>query len=147
MLPRATVEWAQDLIYRFRLRPTRGFENVNPAATRVTGYTPTEHYADPDLGIKLIHPDDRTVLAALLEASPGPSTLPLRWIRKDGMTIWTEQPNTPVYDESGELVAIEGIAREIDDPTRRPGETIRLFPGLRVNPLCSASSPTASSFT
>ena len=49
------------------------------------------------------------------------------------MTIWTEQRNTPVYDESGELVAIEGIAREIDDPTRRPGETIRLFPGLRVN--------------
>ena len=38
-----------------------------------------------------------------------------------------------MYDEAGELVAIEGIAREIDDPTRRPGETIRLFPGLRIN--------------
>ncbi len=65
--------------------------------------------------------------------SPGPSTLPLRWVRKDGTTIWTEQRNVPVYDEAGELVAIEGIAREIDDPTRRPGETIRLFPGLRIN--------------
>ena len=127
------VERAQDLIYRYRLRPTRGFDYVNPAATRVTGYTPAEHYADPDLGLKLVHPDDRPVLAALLEASPGPSTLPLRWIRKDGTTVWTEQRNTPVYHESGELVAIEGVAREIDDPTRRPGETIRLFPGLRVN--------------
>lgn len=127
------VERAQDLIYRYRLRPTRGFDYVNPAATRITGYTPAEHYADPDLGAKLIHPDDRPVLAALLEASPGPSTLPLRWIRKDGTTIWTEQRNTPVHDESGELVAIEGIARVIEDPTRRPGETIRLFPGLRVN--------------
>jgi PAS domain S-box-containing protein len=127
------VERAEDLIYRYRLRPTRGFDYVNPAATRITGYSPADHYADPDLGLKLIHPDDRPVLAALLEASPGPSTLPLRWIRKDGTVIWTEQRNTPVYDESGELVAIEGIAREIDDPTRRPGETIRIFPGLRIN--------------
>ena len=127
------VERAQDLIYRYRLRPTQGFDYVNPAATRVTGYTPAEHYADPDLGFKRVHPDDRPVLAALLEASPGPTTLPLRWIRKDGTIIWTEQRNTPVYDEDGELLAIEGIAREIDDPTRTPGETIRLFPGLRVN--------------
>jgi PAS domain S-box-containing protein len=127
------VERAQDLIYRYRLRPTPGFEYVNPAATRVTGYTPAEHYADPDLGLKLVHPDDRPVLVALLEASPAPSTLSLRWVRRDGTTIWTEQRNTPVYDDSGELVAIEGIAREIDDPTRRPGETIRLFPGLRIN--------------
>lgn len=127
------VERAQDVVYRYRLCPTRGFDYVNAAATRVTGYTPTEHYADPDLGFKLIHPDDQPILAALLEASPSPSTLPLRWIRKDGTMIWTEQRNTPVYDESGELVAIEGIAREIDDPTRRPGETIRLFPGLRIN--------------
>lgn len=127
------VERAQDLIYRYRLRPTRGFDYVNPAATRITGYTPAEHYADPDLGVKLVHPDDQPVLAALLEASPGPSRLPLRWIRKDGATVWTEQRNTPVYDELGELVAIEGIAREIEDPTRRPGETIRLFPGVRIN--------------
>lgn len=127
------AERAQDLIYRYRLSPTRGFDYVNPAATRITGYTPAEHYADAHLGLKLIHPDDQPVLAALLETSPGPSTLPLRWIRKDGTTIWTEQRNTPVYDESGELVAIEGIAREIDDPTRGPGETIRLFPGLRIN--------------
>lgn len=127
------VERAQDVVYRYRLRPTRGFDYVNPAAAHVTGYTPAEHYADPDLGFKLIHPDDRPVLASLLEASPGPSTLPLRWIRKDGTTIWTEQRNTPVYDDDGELLAIEGIAREIDDPTRTPGETIRLFPGLRIN--------------
>ena len=127
------AERAHDLIYRYRLRPTRGFDYVNPAATRITGYTPADHYADPDLGLKLIHPDDQPVLAALLDASPGPSTLPLRWIRKDGTTVWTEQRNTPVYDEAGELVAIEGIAREIADPTRRPGETIRLFPGLRIN--------------
>jgi len=25
----------------------------------MTGYTPEEHYADPDLGFKLVHPEDR----------------------------------------------------------------------------------------
>jgi PAS domain S-box-containing protein len=126
------AERALDIIYRYRLRPSRGFEYVSPSVTRITGYTPAEHYADPDLGFKLVHPDDRPLLQALLEAAPGPSPMLIRWIRKDGTAIWTEQRNTPVYD-NGEVVAIEGIAREIDDPTRGPGETIRLFPGLRIN--------------
>jgi HEAT repeat protein len=51
------VERALDIDYRYRLRPTRGFEYVNAAATRILGYTPEEHYADPDFGQKLVHPD------------------------------------------------------------------------------------------
>ena len=27
--------------------------------------------------------------------------------------MWTDQRNVPVYDESGQLIAIEGIARDI----------------------------------
>lgn len=124
---------ALDIIYRYRLQPTRGFEYVSAAATRVTGYTPEEHYADPDLGFKLVHPDDRAVLSDLMQAAPGSAPVALRWVRKDGRTIWTEQRNMPIYDESGTLVAIEGIAREVDDPTRAPGATIRLVDGLRLN--------------
>lgn len=127
------AERALDIIYRYRLRPERGFDYVSPASTRVTGYTPAEHYADPDLGFKLVHPDDRPLLAALLELPPEPSPVRLRLVRKDGTVIWTEQRNTPVYDESGELVAIEGIAREIDDPTRTPGERSRLCAGVRID--------------
>ncbi|HET8651799.1 MAG TPA: winged helix-turn-helix domain-containing protein [Gaiellaceae bacterium] len=123
---------APDIIYRYRVRPTRGFDYVNGAATRVTGFTPEEHYADPDLGFKLVHPDDRTVLSALTEA-PSSAPVVLRWVRKDGTTIWTEQRNTPVYDASGRLAAIEGIAREIEDPTRAPGATIRLVGDLRID--------------
>lgn len=126
------AERALDIIYRYRLRPNRGFDYVSPSATRITGYTPAEHYADPNLGFRLVHPDDRPVLQAFLEAAPTPSPVLLRWVRKDGTVIWTEQRNTPVHDEDGEIVAIEGIAREIADPTRGPGETMRLFPGLRI---------------
>ena len=43
---------ARDLVYRFRFHPTPGFEYISPSSTAVTGYSPEEHYADPDLGLK-----------------------------------------------------------------------------------------------
>jgi PAS domain S-box-containing protein len=122
-----------DIIYRYRLRPTRGFEYVSAAALAVTGYTPDEHYADPDLGFKLVHPDDRALLEELMVFGPGSAPIVLRWRRKDGTTIWTEQRNTPVRDEHGELVAIEGVARETADPTRGPSRTVLLYDGLRID--------------
>jgi hypothetical protein len=39
--------------------------------------------------------------------------LVLRWYRKDGGLIWTEQRNMPIYDEAGNVIAMEGIARDI----------------------------------
>lgn len=130
---RRFADRAADLIYRYRLQPTRGFEYVNPAATRMTGYTPEEHYADPDLGFKLVHPDDRQWLTVLSQVPLGSGPLSLRWIRKDGTVLWTEHSIAPVYDEDGELVAIEGIAREAEDPTQAHEERIRLFRNIRVN--------------
>lgn len=129
------VDRALDIVYRYRLRPAPGFEYVSAAATRVTGYTPEEHYADPELGFKLVEPEDRPMLAELRNVGPSDDPVLLRWRRKDGVVIWTEQRNVPVFDERGELVAIEGIAREIPDPTRTPGETMRLVGGLRINLL------------
>ena len=105
---------ASDLVYRFRFLPRPGFEYVSPSSTAIIGYTPEEHYADPDLGFKLVHPEDRHLLEGSRDTTEEP--LELRWYRKDGTLIWTEQRNRPVYDEAGEVVAIEGIARDI---TRR----------------------------
>ncbi len=114
---RRLAENAQDIVYRYRLVPAPGFEYVSPAATTIIGYTPEEHYADPYLGVKIIHPDDRSLLEAAFRGERPPDTpLTLRWIRKDGTMIWTEQRNVPFYDQAGNLIAIEGIARDI---TRR----------------------------
>ena len=111
---RRLAENMPDLIYRYRLAPARGFEYVSPAATAITGYTPDEHYADPDLGFKIVHPDDRPLLAAASRGEfPRERPLTLRWVRKDGVVIWTEQRNVPVFDEAGQLIALEGIARDI----------------------------------
>ncbi len=113
---RLMAENAQDLIYRYRFKPEPGFEYVSPSASAITGFTPEEHYADPRLGFKLVHPDDLHLLQSLGESPPDPPRpLILRWIRKDGKVIWTEQLNVPVYDERGELVALDGIGRDITE--------------------------------
>jgi len=111
---RIITENAQDVIYLYRLVPAPGFEFVSPSVTEITGYTPEEHYADPDLGRKIVHPDDQGMLRSLLK-DPANSMAPLvlRWVRKDGSVLWTEQRNVPIYDDRGRVVAIQGIARDI----------------------------------
>lgn len=118
---RLLAENAEDLIFRYRLLPTRGFDYVSPSATAISGYTPEEHYADPDLLFKIIHPDDRAQLQRQLTpqhrgtaplGAPRDSGL-LRWCRKDGRVIWGDQRITLIRDQAGRIVAVEGIVRDV----------------------------------
>src|SRR5215216_2537086 len=104
---RLLAENAQDLIYRYHLKSTPGFEYVSPSATAIIGYTPEEHYADPELRSKIVHPDDRHLIDEALRSPE--SLITIRWLHKDGWVIWIEQRTKAIYDGAGELVAIEGI--------------------------------------
>ena len=107
---------AKDLIYRYRLLPEPGFEYVSPAAIEMTGYTPEEHYADPDLGFKMLHAEDRQRLTELTQSPENAAgVVVFRWIKRDGSEAWVEQQNTPILDENGQMIAIEGIARDITE--------------------------------
>jgi DNA-binding winged helix-turn-helix (wHTH) protein len=110
---RAVLESVPDVVYRYRLRPTPGFEYVSPSSTAVTGYTPEEHYADPELGRLIVHPDDVSILRDAT-AQPDPSAVyRLRWRHKDGHDFVTEQRLQPIYDGEGKLTAIVGVARPV----------------------------------
>ena len=113
---RLLAENAQDLIYRYRLKPTPGFEYVSPSATAIIGYTPEEHYADPELRFKIVHPDDRHLIDEALRSPE--SLITIRWLRKDGGVIWIEQRTKAIYDGAGEVVALEGIARDVTERKR-----------------------------
>lgn len=102
------------IVYRLLLKPELKFDYVSPSATEITGYTPEDHYADPQLGFKLVHPDDRILLENTTRYSQG-EPLQLRWIRKDGRIIWTEQRNVLLFDKNMEPYAIEGNARDITE--------------------------------
>lgn len=120
------AENAQDLIYRYELLPQPHFSYVSPAATTITGYTPQKHYDNPNLGFEIVHPEDRHILQEVMEKRHFFEPVVLRWIKKDGTILWTEQRNVPVYDDNGQLIAIEGIARDITLRKQYEEEILRL---------------------
>ena len=113
---RRLAENAPDIVFRYELSPERRFAYVSPVITAVTGYSPEEHYADPDLSFKIVHPDDRHLLESLLRGDGSHAgTVTMRWTHKSGHSIWIEQRSALVRDLSGCVVAIEGIARDISE--------------------------------
>ena len=102
-----------DVVYRYRLSPSPGFEFINPAIEQITGFTPDEHYRQPNLGLKLLFPYDPKALKTLLPNNTSLKNLKaLRFENHTGSSA-TEHISLPVYDLQGEIVAIEGIARDL----------------------------------
>ena len=115
---RLLVEHARDIVYKYRFTPSRGVEYVSPVVFQITGHTPGEFYADPDLALEMAHPQDRAVLEAYVRDGEFGRPLVMRCRHKDGHTLWIEHRCLPIYDRSGTLAAIEGIAREVSESRR-----------------------------
>ena len=79
----------------------------------MTGYTPEEHYDDPDLMYKIVHPEDHHLIDTTNRKKVSSDLMVQRWVRKDGRVIWTEQRITAHVDSAGGMIAFEGIARDI----------------------------------
>lgn len=126
------LDRAPDVVFRYRIRPP-GYDFVNRAITRVTGFAPEDLYADPDSALKLVHEDDRPLVHDLLARGTGRVPIIVRWLRKDGSVVWIEQRNTPVFNRARELVAVEGIAREIVDPTLGSRPHVRVLGDIRID--------------
>lgn len=118
---RTLAEHVPDLIFRLRLRPELKFEYVSPAAVDLAGFTPEEHYEHIDRVLAAVHPDDRDRLRQLIDDPDSiDRSLELRWIHKDGRTVWVEFHVARHRDEEGRVDVVEGIARDVTD--RRKAE-------------------------
>ncbi len=111
---RLLAERSHDVIYRFCVQPTPGFEYISPSLESVTGYTPAELYADPTIAYHMLHPDDEVEFRARARDGrlyEGP--IIVRWIRKDGTTMWAEQTNIRTLDADGRIESVEGVGRDV----------------------------------
>jgi PAS domain S-box-containing protein len=111
------IEHSQDVIFRLRLYPDVAFEYINAAAERVFGY-PIEEFraAGLDFLLKLLADDEERADAEEVVAGRRFHAVKLRrWIRADGREIWTEVRNFPIYDDTGRLVAQEGVLRDVTE--------------------------------
>jgi diguanylate cyclase (GGDEF)-like protein/PAS domain S-box-containing protein len=109
---RVLAENAQDFIFRYRLRDKPGFDYVSPACEAITGYTADELYADPRLIFNLIE-----AMHVQMMRKEGRASLHQAWDvevqRKDGSVMWVEQRLSLITGDSGEIEAVEGIARDV----------------------------------
>lgn len=116
---RKLAQNATDIVYRYSVYPEYKHEFMSTSVETITGYSLEEFYKDPHLGFKIIHPDDLHVIQDLKKQNDAAhyenKPRVLRWIRKDGRIIWTETIDTPILDEHGRLVAVEGISRDITE--------------------------------
>jgi signal transduction histidine kinase len=110
------LEEVHDVIYRYRVFPTRGTEYIAGAVEAITGHRAEEFYSDPDLTRKAVHPDDLHLLVEDKNGSSVGSPVTVRWVHTDGQVVVAEHRRVPVLDPlTGKLVAIEGIARDVTE--------------------------------
>src|SRR5262245_940386 len=112
---RRMIENAHDLVYRTRFFPAHVVEYLGGAVTAITGRTAADFYADPDLAASCVHPDDRHLVETPSDPTNVAPVAILRWVHPDGRIVHAEHRRVPVYDEAGQLVAIEGIARDVTE--------------------------------
>ena len=117
-LPPEWLEAVQDVIYVLRLSPDFAFEFISDAVTDLIGYTPEEHYKDPDLGNRIVDPRDVHRLAAMTQVPPGQRLeVTLRWVNREGRAIWTQHRCIKQLRPDGSVVLI-GSARDVTEQVR-----------------------------
>lgn len=108
------VDRLPDIVFKYRLLPKPRYEYISPSVEALTGYKPSDFYADPEFDEKIVHPDDRPALiAAIARQTTGP--VRLRWMHKDDGAVWIEVNATAVRNRKGEVVGLEGVARDVSD--------------------------------
>ena len=124
------AETGGGVVFRVRVPSPFAVEYLSPSVQDLSGRTPEEFYANPDLIFEVAQADDRGKLRALF-ASQSRVILPatIRFSHLDGSTVWVEFTGVPVHDDAGEVTAFEGIARDITLPmaAERELETERNF--------------------
>jgi len=111
------LELVPDIVFEYRFVPHPGFVYVTPSVTAVVGYTPEEHYADPELGRRLVHPDDRPLLEAILGDPDESKVHHLRWLARSGEQVTTAQRLRALRDADGTLTGIVGVCRPVEAGT------------------------------
>jgi diguanylate cyclase (GGDEF)-like protein/PAS domain S-box-containing protein len=88
---------------------------VNDMVETIYGYRPEEFYADPELWMKTVHPDDCTLVRAGFDEllRGGNFDAVYRIIRSDGEVRWVHDTGYAVTDMAGRRTRLDGITRDV----------------------------------
>jgi len=102
---RTMIDWTSD--WEYWIGPNREFIYVSPSVERITGYTPGEFTADPELIQRIIHPDDRArweehaSLHPVTEPTDHSSKIEFRIIHRDGSPRWIGHTCRAIFNADG----------------------------------------------
>lgn len=88
---------------------------VSPSCEEISGYAPSEFYADPDLLRRIVHPDDQPLYASHrhdLSVEGGREVLDFRIRTKAGAIRWIEHMCLTVYDDEGKPNGVRASNRD-----------------------------------
>lgn len=91
------------------------YRYVSPASELITGYRPEEFMNDPELMIRIIHPEDREKYEEHIahDAEPDDGDMDIRMVARDGIIHWVSHHCRPMYGSSGEYLGRHGTNRDI----------------------------------
>ena len=109
MLPEGTE---RTVLFRCAIQPTPGIEYVSPAISTILGYEPEAFYGGIEFVLDILAPWDRLKLQAFFD-DPARCHTPYiaRYRHADGHFVHLEHDYR--LDESGDLVKLEGLARDV----------------------------------
>ncbi|MHC4876915.1 MAG: PAS domain S-box protein [Planctomycetota bacterium] len=109
-----------DCFWRTRIHPDGNYEveYVSPAWTAIWGYAPEDIYNHPDLWIEAVFDEDRDIARQAFErvlTTGERQTASFRVRTKNGQIRWIEDRMSAVLDESGHVILLEGVARDMTE--------------------------------
>lgn len=123
---RMLVENSPDVIWRYEAA-TGTFSFASKAVFDLLGYTPDE-IAHLRLS-QFVHVDDvpriRRAVAEMMSGAGEGFVAEVRQVRKDGGLVWVEVRVAPQRNADGEVVALQGITRDISARKQAEAERLR----------------------
>ena len=93
---------------------------MSPSCERVTGYSPAEFVAQPDLLYRIIHPDDAHLMAGHQSdiAARDEAGVDFRIVRRDGEVRWIGHGCRAVFGRDGKFMGRRANNRDITESKR-----------------------------
>jgi diguanylate cyclase (GGDEF)-like protein/PAS domain S-box-containing protein len=112
------IQSSPTILYRLRGDSTLPMTYVSQNIA-LLGHDPAELLAQPTRYREIIHPDDRaavqSAMLTLLHEDAQPTAIEFRMLSKSGDVRWVENRYTPVREQDGRLIEIEGILTDITE--------------------------------
>jgi len=131
---RTLVEHMPAVVHISALDETASTIYMSPQAEGLLGYAPEEWLADPELWVKVLHPDDReeTLGLNLQHLTGRPMSMEYRMIARDGRVVWVREDVVVIRDPQGKPAFSQGVWLDITEKKRREEEVRRLNVALEA---------------